>query len=300
MVLPLSARGEGRGGEVVSGLTPPLTPPRLRGGKFKPVVLTIAGFDPSGGAGIIADIRTIESFGCTAVAAITSVTFQNVEKFFGAKHQSAESVRAQIEAIAGAFEIAAVKIGMLPTAEVVREVARLIRENDLPAPVVDPVMESTSGGKLMEDDAFEVFVTELLPLARVVTPNIPEAEKLAGMNIRDEDDMRQAAARIRELGARAVLIKGGHLKQQRSEVRGQKSESTEREAVDLLDDDGQVTVFRSEWIEAPNVRGTGCMLSSAIAASLANGSNLKEAVDPSQSIRCGSNPECFVKLTTDN
>jgi hydroxymethylpyrimidine/phosphomethylpyrimidine kinase len=153
-------------------------------------------------------------------------------------------------------------------------------------------MESTSGGKLMEDAAFEVLVTELLPLARVVTPNIPEAEKLAGMNIRDEDDMQQAAARIRELGVRAVLVKGGHLTQ-KSEVRGQKSERgsspTVREgskaemdvaadAIDLLDDDGQVTVFRSEWITAPNVRGTGCMLSSAIAAGLALGSELEQAV----------------------
>ena len=242
-------------------------------GQMKPVVLTIAGFDPTGGAGTITDIRTIESFGCTAVAAITSVTFQNAEKFFGANHQSAESVRGQVEAITGATRIAAVKIGMLPTAEVVREVARLIRERDLPAPVIDPVIESTSGGKLMEDDAFEVFVTELLPLARVVTPNVPEAEKLAGMNIRDEGHMRQAAARIRELGVRAVLVKGGHLEEQRSEVRDQRSE-----AVDLLDDDGQVTVFRSEWIEAPNVRGTGCMLSSAIAAGLAHGLALEESV----------------------
>ena len=244
--------------------------------QMKPVVLTIAGFDPSGGAGIIADIRSIESIGCTAVAAITSVTFQDAEKFFGAKHQSAESVRGQVEAIAGATRIAAVKIGMLPTAEVVREVARLIRERDLPAPVIDPVMESTSGGKLMEDDAFEVFVTELLPLARVVTPNIPEAEKLAGMNIRDEAEMRQATARIRELGVRAALIKGGHLMQEpgaRSQEPGRNNE-----AIDLLDDQGQVTVFRSEWIEAPNVRGTGCMLSSAIAAQLANGLDLKDGV----------------------
>ena len=244
----------------------------------KPVVLTIAGFDPSGGAGIIADIRTIESFGCTAVAAITSMTFQNAEKFFGANHLSAESVRTQVEAITSATTIAALKIGMLPTAEIVREVARLIRDNNLPAPVIDPVIESTSGGKLMEDDAFEVFVTELLPLARVVTPNIPEAETLAGMNIHGEDEMRQAAARIRELGAQAVLIKGGHLVQLRSDVRGQRSESAERTAVDLLDDNGQETILRSEWIEAPNLRGTGCLLSSAIAASLAKGPDLDEAV----------------------
>jgi hydroxymethylpyrimidine kinase/phosphomethylpyrimidine kinase len=245
--------------------------------KPKPVVLTIAGFDPSGEAGIIADIRTIESFGCTAVAAMTSVTFQNAAKFFGAKHQAAESVREQVEAITGATRIAALKIGMLPTAEVVREVARLIRENDLPAPVIDPVIESTSGGKLMEDDAFEVFVRELLPLARVVTPNRPEAEKLAGMNIRDEDEMRQAAARIRELGAQAVLIKGGHLTQGAG-GRSQEPAGHKREAVDLLDDEGRVTVFRSEWIKASNVRGTGCMLSSAIAAQLTSGSDLKEAV----------------------
>ncbi|MGQ0763463.1 MAG: bifunctional hydroxymethylpyrimidine kinase/phosphomethylpyrimidine kinase [Acidobacteriota bacterium] len=244
----------------------------------KPVVLTIAGFDPSGGAGIIADIRTIESLGCTAVAAITSLTIQNSEKFFGAKHQTAASVREQVEAITGATRIAAVKIGMLPTADVVREVTRLIRENDLPAPVIDPVMESTSGGTLMEDDAFEVFVTELLPLARVVTPNVPEAEKLASMNIRNEDEMRQATARIRELGVQAVLIKGGHLEEQRSEVRGQRSEKPVTIAIDVLDDGGRVTVFRADWIEAPNVRGTGCMLSSAMAAALAKETDLAEAV----------------------
>src|SRR5207248_11734514 len=121
----------------------------------RPIILTIAGFDSSGGAGIIADVRTIESFGCSAVAAITSITFQNAKEFRGAVHQPAASVRAQIESILAEHEIAAVKIGMLPTAEVVREVARLIREKNLPAPVVDPVMESTSGSQLMSDDAFE-------------------------------------------------------------------------------------------------------------------------------------------------
>ena len=243
----------------------------------KPVVLTIAGFDPSGGAGIIADIRTIESFGCTGVAAITSVTFQNAEKFFGAKHESAECVRAQVQAITGALKVAAVKIGMLPTAEIVSEVARLIRENNLPAPVIDPVMESTTGGKLMSDDAFEIFVTKLLPLAQVVTPNIPEAEKLAGMNILGEDEMRQAAAWIRELGAQAVLIKGGHLEQE-SGVRSRESEGNKNSAIDLLDDNGQATVFRSKWLKASNVRGTGCMLSSAIAAGQAKHTTLEESV----------------------
>lgn len=256
-------------------LTPPLTSPRPEGGK-KPVVLTIAGFDPSGGAGILADVRTIQSLGCRAVAAVTSITFQNSNAYFGAVHQTAETLRAQVVAIAAEHQIAAVKIGMLPTAESVREVARLIRECNLPAPVVDPVMESTTGGKLMADDAYEVFVTELLPLARLVTPNVPEAEKLAGVNIESEAQMPQAAARIRELGARAVLIKGGHLKQ--SGFRVQESGENKREAVDLLDDEGQETVFRSEWIDARTVRGTGCMLSSAVAAGLAKQLGLADAV----------------------
>jgi hydroxymethylpyrimidine kinase/phosphomethylpyrimidine kinase len=252
----------------------------------KPIVLTIAGFDPSGGAGIIADIRTIESFGCRAVAAITSITFQNVENFFGAIHQTPESIRAQIESIVSEHEIAAMKIGMLPTAEIVSEVARLISELNLPNPVIDPAMESTTGGKLMSDEAFEVLVTQLLPLARVVTPNIPEAEKLSGVNIHNEEQMRQAAARIRELGAHAVLVKGGHLQEQRSEVRGQTSErgssptvrEGSSEAIDILDHGGEVTIYRSEWLDAPNVRGTGCMLSSAIASCLAQDIPLEESV----------------------
>ena len=230
-----------------------------------PVVLTIAGFDPSGGAGIIADIRTIERFGCAGVAAITSVTFQNAEKFLGAVHQTAESVRRQIESIVAETEIAAVKIGMLPTVEVVREVARLIRELKLPPAVIDPVRQSTTGGTLMADDAIEVFVTELLPIARVVTPNIPEAEKLSGMNIGNEEQMRQATARIRNLGARAVLIKGGH-----HNING-------TSVTDMLDDSGDITVFTAQRMAGAELRGSGCILSSAIAAGLAKGMALEDA-----------------------
>jgi len=254
-----------------------------------PTVLTIAGFDPSGGAGIIADIRTFVHFGCRPTAAITSLTFQNSQGVFGAIHETAESLRAQILPIVKEFRVDAVKVGMLPTAELVHEVAGLIREGRLPAPVIDPVMQSSSGHRLMENEAFEVFVTELLPLSRLVTPNIPEAEKLAGMNIVGEEEMQQAAARIRELGARAVLIKGGHLKPesgvrgQRSEVRGQRSEIRgqkpgSRQATDLLDDQGQQGSFRGEWIETQSVRGTGCMLSSAIAACLAKRMSLVDSI----------------------
>jgi hydroxymethylpyrimidine/phosphomethylpyrimidine kinase len=238
-----------------------------------PVVLTVAGFDPSGGAGIIADIRTFVSFGRRPVAAITSLTFQNSEGVFGATHESAASLRAQILPIIEEFRIAAIKTGMLPTREIVLEVVRLISEGDLPSPVVDPVLRSTSGYRLMEADAIGVLIDELMPLARVITPNIPEAEKLTGLWIEDEEGMRAAACKLREMGARAVLIKGGHLKQ-RSEVRDQKAER----AKDVLDDNGTVTVFRGEWIEAPPVRGTGCMLSAAIAECLAQGVELGESV----------------------
>ena len=244
------------------------------------VVLTIAGFDPSGGAGLIADIRAFVAFGCQPVAAMTSLTFQNSKRFAGAIHQSAESLRAQILPVVKEFRIAAVKIGMLPTRELVLEVARLLGETKMPAPVIDPVLHSSSGYELMEPEAKETWLTELMPLARLITPNIPEAEALTGMSIANESDMRAAASKLRETGARAVLIKGGHL-EERSEVRGRRSEqlrADERQAIDLLDDEGAVTVFRGDWIDAPPVRGTGCMLSAAIAACLAHGMNLQESV----------------------
>jgi hydroxymethylpyrimidine/phosphomethylpyrimidine kinase len=241
-----------------------------------PVVLTVAGFDPSGGAGVIADVKTIQAFGCRPVAAITSLTFQNSQGVYGSIHQTAASVLAQILPLIEETEIAAVKTGMLPTAEIVLEVARLVREQNLPSPVIDPVMQSSSGYELMEPEAVKALVHELLPLARLITPNVPEAERLTGLRIEDEQGLREAARKLRELGARAVLIKGGHLKQ-KSEVRSQKSEETERAAIDLLDDDGNVTVLRDEWIEAPNVCGTGCMLASAIAAGLGQGKSLDEA-----------------------
>jgi len=131
----------------------------------------------------------------------------------------------------------------------------------------------------MENDAFEVFVTELLTRARVITPNIPEAEKLAGLNIHDEGAMREAAARIRELGARAVLIKGGHRYRTASGSERVKATTHEqREAVDLLDDEGDVTIFRGDWIDGPKVRGTGCMLSAAIASGLARGFSLPDSI----------------------
>jgi hydroxymethylpyrimidine/phosphomethylpyrimidine kinase len=244
-----------------------------------PVILTIAGFDPSGGAGLIADIRTVVAFGCTPVAAMTSLTLQNSEGVFGAIHQTPEALRAQVLPVVREFRIAAVKIGMLPTRESVLEVVRLLQETKMPAPVVDPVLRSTSGYELMEPEAREVWLSELMSLARLITPNIPEAATLTGMRITNELDMREAASKLREMGARAVLIKGGHLNE-RSEVRGQRSVGVEpnRQAIDVLDDEGNVTVFRGEWIDSRPVRGTGCMLASGIAACLGLGMALLESV----------------------
>jgi hydroxymethylpyrimidine kinase/phosphomethylpyrimidine kinase len=238
-------------------------------------VLAIAGFDPSGGAGIIADVKTIDSFGCRPVAAITSLTFQNSEGVFGATHETAESLRAQILPIIQERSVAAIKIGMLATAEMIFEVTHLIQERNLPAPIIDPVLRSTSGYRLMEEDAIEVWLSELLPLARLVTPNIPEAETLTGLAITDENEMRAAAARLREKGAHAVLVKGGHSPQ-------------EAEAVDVLDDGGAVSVFRGAWIDAPPLRGTGCMLSSAIASSLAKGLGLEDSVRQAKDFVAGA------------
>lgn len=257
-----------------------------------PIALTIAGFDPSGEAGVLADARTFATFGFHASVAITSITFQNRVRVFGAVHQSGEAVRAQVMPLLDNYKIICSKIGMLPTREVVREVARLFRETNLPSPVVDPVMISTSGQRLMEEDALGSLIDELLPLARLITPNIPEAEQLARVPITSEPEMRQAAAMIRGLGARAVLIKGGHLPQEsKRQEAGGRSHEAESEgdkddqrfalrsvAIDLLDDDGKVTIFREERIPNAELHGSGCVMSAAIAAGLGKGMTLEDSV----------------------
>ena len=239
----------------------------------RPVVLTIAGLDPSGGAGIVADIRTIAAFGCFPAAALTSITFQNTTGVFGAENQTAATLRGQVEPIVQDLEVAAAKTGMLPTAEIVAEVARLFAEENLPAPVVDPVMVATSGDALIDDEAVYILQNKLIPLARVVTPNIPEAEWLAGFSIQNDADMRRAAEAIRSNGARAVLVKGGH------RFRQQEQQEGTGEAMDLLlGEDGRFSEFRAGYFEIGEVHGSGCTLSAAIAAGLALGMTLEEAV----------------------
>ena len=244
--------------------------------------LTIAGFDPSGGAGVVADLRTFAAFGWQGVAAVTSVTFQNTARVFGATHLTGEAVRAQVLPLLDDFRIVCLKIGMLPTREVVLEVARLFREADLPRPVVDPVIRSSSGHRLMEKEALDAFIKELLPVVRLVTPNIPEAESLTGIAITSEADMQQAAAMIREMGAGAVLVKGGHMKQSAGGSRQEAGVESE-EAVDVLDNEGKVTVFRERRIKGAELHGSGCILSSAIAAGLGKGMTLEDAVGAAKS-----------------
>ncbi|MDT5157800.1 MAG: hydroxymethylpyrimidine/phosphomethylpyrimidine kinase [Acidobacteriota bacterium] len=227
------------------------------------VALTIAGFDPSGGAGVVADVKTFTAFGCFATAAVTSLTYQNTLGVYGAAHQTAAAVRSQILPVVEDFRVAGVKTGMLPTREIIEEVARLFRETSLPAPVVDPVVRSTSGYDLIDDAALDALKRELLPLARVVTPNIPEAERITGIRIRDHAGMLEAARVLREMGARAVLVKGGHI---------------EGDALDVLDEEGEVTTFTAERIETTSTHGTGCTLAAAVAACLARGINLKDSV----------------------
>ena len=243
-----------------------------------PVALSIAGLDPSGGAGVLADVRTFAAFACFPTAAITSLTFQNTTGIGGALHQSGETVRAQVLPIVADFSVAGAKTGMLPTREVIGAVARLFKETDLPAPVVDPVMRATSGDDLIADDAVERLISDLFPTAILVTPNIPEAERLTGLTIIDEQTMRAAARRIRELGARSVLVKGGHLLTQR-QAAGSSLSSERREAIDVFDEDGEVTILRGELVSGGEVHGSGCALSAAIAACLARGMSLAEAVE---------------------
>jgi hydroxymethylpyrimidine kinase/phosphomethylpyrimidine kinase len=211
-------------------------------------------------------VKTFRAFGCFATAAVTSLTFQNTTGVFGAKHVSAADVRAQVLPVVEDFRVAGLKTGMLPTREVISEVARLLRETPLreARAIVDPVVRSTSGFDLIDDDALAALKSELLPLAALATPNIPEAERITGLEIRTEEDMRRAATLMREMGARAVLVKGGHL--------------TGGEAVDLLDDAGEVKLFRAPRIETDATHGTGCTLAAAIAACLARGLNLHDSV----------------------
>ena len=234
------------------------------------IALTIAGVDPSGGAGVYADIRAFAAFGVFPTAAITSITFQNTQGVFGADHQSAESVRKQIEPILDDYTIDAVKTGMLPNREIIEEVARIVSERGLRNFVVDPVVRSTSGFDLIDNVALESMIDKLLPLSDLITPNVPETERITGIAIASEQDVHDAAKIMQSQGARNVLIKGGHL-----DIGGSDAKRTARDYLFL---EGEVAVIEGEFHNTTSTHGTGCTLASAIAANLALGNGIKESV----------------------
>lgn len=229
------------------------------------IALTIAGSDSGGGAGIQADLKTFQRFEVFGTSAITAVTAQNTRGVSRWEAIPPELVRAQIDAVVEDLAPAAFKTGMLANAAVASAVAQAIRDHALRNYVLDPVMVATSGDVLLERDAIEVIRRELVPLAALITPNLHEAEILTGEEIADEDAMARAAEiLVKDMGAQAALIKGGHL------------DSGER-VVDILYD-GNVRAFRARRLDTTSTHGTGCTLSAAITAQLARGESLHAAV----------------------
>lgn len=229
-------------------------------------VLTIAGSDPSGGAGIQADIKAISAMGCYAASAITSVVNENTVGVYGVHDIPVDFVRGQVESVLDDIGVDAIKIGMLHSPELTHEIANLLREREIKNVVLDPVMVATSGGDLMLNEAIDVLKKELIPLARIITPNIPEAERLlGGRSITSVDEMKDAASELTDLGT-SVLLKGGHLK---GDV-----------MIDVLCnlETMQRLELPSDRVKTENTHGTGCTLSSAIASGLAKGKALTPAV----------------------
>jgi hydroxymethylpyrimidine/phosphomethylpyrimidine kinase len=223
-----------------------------------PVAMTIAGSDSGGGAGIQADLRTF-AFHCVhGTSAITCVTAQNTLGVTRGDAMSGESVAAQIEAVVSDIRVLAIKTGMLLNQEIIRTVAKKLAVMGFSHVVVDPVMVSRTGAQLIDDDAVQSLTQSLLPLAAIATPNRYEAQMLGGMEINTLEDMQQAARQIHQLGARAVLVKGGGMP---GELRG----------VDIWFDGKQMEVLQTETVETKHTHGTGCTLSAAIAANLALG-----------------------------
>ena len=234
------------------------------GGIMVPRALTVAGSDSGGGAGVQADLKTFAALGVHGMSAITSITAQNTVEVTMIYDLPVELIREQIRVVVKDIGVDAVKTGMLHTSEIISAVASELRKVDAPI-VVDPVMVAKSGARLLEEEAVRSFVEELLPMAYVLTPNAREAEVLSGVRVRDLESQKEAARRIAELGARCVVVKGGHLPGER--------------VSDVLYCDGEFRIYESERIESRNTHGTGCSFASAIAAELAKGRGIFEAVE---------------------
>jgi hydroxymethylpyrimidine/phosphomethylpyrimidine kinase len=239
--------------------------PRPRG--VRPRALTIAGSDSGGGAGIQADLKTFSALGVYGMTAITAVTVQDTRGVHGYEALPPALVADQIRAVAADIGVDAAKTGMLAEAAIVEAVADAVAETGIGNLVVDPVFVSKHGNPLLASDAVAALRSRILPLATLVTPNLPEASGLAGFEVASREDMRRAADAILALGPRAVLVKGGHL------------EEADGEATDLLVGEAGVAWITRPRIDTPHTHGTGCTLSSAIAAHLALGATLRDAVE---------------------
>src|SRR6185437_5744192 len=228
-----------------------------------PVVLTIAGFDPSSGAGITADIKTIAAHGCYGVAAITASTVQSTSGVWRVEGTEPRLLRESLDALADDMKISAVHVGMLATTDLVAVVADFLTANNLPSVVLDTILVSSSGATLLEDAGMQALLERLVPLATVVTPNAQEAAALTKSEVETLDQMRQAAGQLQELGAKGVLVTGGHLDAPTDVLRLP---------------NGDVQTFKAERLATNFTHGTGCALSTAIASNLAQGRPLSEAV----------------------
>jgi len=226
-----------------------------------PILLAIGGFDPSCGAGVAADLKTFAAHGCYGIAAITSLTVQNTQGVEAVHHTSSSELREQLEVLVKDSEIAAVKIGMLGNRANAVVVGEFLDAHKFVHVVHDPVMRSSSDSELLDSFGVKYLATELLKRSSVVTPNVPEAQALTGVTIKDVGDMEAAARKLLEMGAKAVVVKGGHMER----------------AIDVVFDGKDLLALSGDKVKLENTHGTGCTFASAIAAQLAMGRSLVEA-----------------------
>jgi hydroxymethylpyrimidine kinase/phosphomethylpyrimidine kinase len=225
-------------------------------------LLTIAGFDPTAGAGITADLKTFAAHNCYGIAAVTALTVQTSEGVLAIHPTPAPVLEAQLEALAGDVTIAAIKIGMLANRDNARVVAEFLGRKQFPHVVLDPIIVSTTGFELLDAKGVEFLKTDLIRHATVITPNVPEAQTLSGIEVKNVDGAKEAARKLFEMGAKAVVIKGGHLEK----------------PVDLVFNGTEFLTFGSDRVRSENTHGTGCTFASAVAAALAEGKQLPDAV----------------------
>ncbi len=230
-------------------------------------VLTIAGSDSSGGAGIQGDLKTFSANETFGMSVITAITAQNTQGVFLVHDIPSEAIEAQINTLFEDIEIDGIKIGMVSIPETIEMIAATLKKFNLPEIVLDPVMVSKSGSNLLQPNAIHALKKHLVPMAYLITPNIPEAEVLTGMRIKSEEEMIEAAKALMNLGCKNVLLKGGHL---------------DGPAVDILYDGTEIKKFVVDRIDSKNNHGTGCALSSSICSNLAKGYTLEEAVSKSK------------------